>query len=133
MTIVTVAVVIRDLNEVPVINSSTSRYVLENSAVGTTLASLGAADQDAGAVLTYIASYPTDVIGMFIVETSTGAIVITGAIDFERTTQYSLSVWTMRPWLYPAVDISHALATRMHGDVAVLHDIVCGSFLSTAR
>jgi hypothetical protein len=83
---------LRDVNEAPTINASLSRFVTENTALGTTLASLGAVDQDGNAVLTYVAAYPPEALGVFIVDNANGTIVITGPVDYERKTSYTMTV-----------------------------------------
>ena len=86
----------RDLNEAPTINATLSRSVTENAPLGTTLASLGAVDQGANAVLTYVATYPPDALGLFIVDNSNGTVVITGPVDHERKTSYTMMVRSSR-------------------------------------
>jgi hypothetical protein len=80
------------VNEAPTINATLSRFVTENSPTGTTLTSLGAVDQDAGAVLTYVAAYPPEALGLFIIDSVNGTVVITGSVDYERKTSYTLTV-----------------------------------------
>ena len=72
--------------------ATSARSVSENVASGTTLASLGALDQDMGSVLTYVANYPPEALGIFIVDSTNGTIVIIGAVDYERRTSYTLQV-----------------------------------------
>lgn len=40
----------------------------------------------------YLASYPPDVLGVFVIDSSTGAIVVVGSVDFERQKTYSFTV-----------------------------------------
>ena len=81
-----------DINEAPTINATLSRFVTENAALGTTLVPLGAVDQDANAVLTYVATYPPEALGIFIVDNANGTVVITGPVDYERKTSYTMTV-----------------------------------------
>jgi hypothetical protein len=49
-------------------------------------------DLDAGFALTYISSYPTDVLGVFVVDGVTGEIIVVGSIDYERKQSYTFTV-----------------------------------------
>ena len=97
----------RDVNEAPIINATLTRSVTENSAVGLTLTSLGAVDQDANAVLTYVAAYPPEALGLFLIDSMNGTIVITGPIDFERKQSYSLQVRFERRRMRCGVVVMH--------------------------
>jgi hypothetical protein len=40
----------------------------------------------------YLASYPPDVLGVFVIDSSTGSIVVVGSVDFERQSTYTFTV-----------------------------------------
>jgi uncharacterized protein (DUF2141 family) len=87
----TVTVGILNANESPVI-ANQSRSVAENSANGTLVgAALTATDPDAGTTLTYSLT-AGNTGGVFALNASTGQLTVAGALDFEATSTYALTV-----------------------------------------
>ena len=86
----TVTVNITDANDAPVA-SNTSGSVAENAGVGAAVVTAVASDADAGDVLSYaITSGNTG--NAFAINSSTGAITVAGALDYEVTPSYTFTV-----------------------------------------
>jgi hypothetical protein len=81
---------INDVNEAPVIAAQTFS-VDENSANGTSVGIVAASDVDAGQTLSY-AITSGNTAGKFSINSGTGEITVAGALDFETTSSYSLTV-----------------------------------------
>ena len=80
-----------DTRRPPVISSSNSFSVAENTAVGTTIFTVQASDaDDAGDTMAY--TLTNDASGVFSIDSTTGAIVLASALDYETTTSYTIEV-----------------------------------------
>ena len=87
----TVTVNLTNVNEAPVI-AAQSRSVAENTAIGSNVgAALTASDPDAGTTLTYSITGGNSA-GKFAINASTGQLTVAGALDYETTSSYSLTV-----------------------------------------
>jgi VCBS repeat-containing protein len=88
----TITINLNDVNEAPVANDATFSLD-ENSANGTAVGSVTAADQDAGQTLTY-AITAGNTGGAFAINPSTGAITVasSAAVNFEVNPSFSLTV-----------------------------------------
>ena len=86
----TITINVNDVNEVPVVNAATFT-VNENAANGTAVGTATFSDPDAGQ--THVFAITAGNTGnVFSIDPSTGAITVAGAIDFETTSSYSLTV-----------------------------------------
>jgi hypothetical protein len=87
----TVAIVINDLNEVPILSPAGPFTVNENVAPGTLVTTMTAAEQDGGQTLSYsIQSGNTG--GMFAINAATGALTFAGSPNYEALNFYSLVI-----------------------------------------
>ena len=85
----TLTINVNDMNEAPTI-ADVQAQVDENSANGTLVTTLLGADVD-GDVLTYAITAGNGA-GHFTVDPNTGAVTVSGAVDFETTNTYSLTI-----------------------------------------
>lgn len=84
-------ITVTDGNDVPTSISPTTLMVQENTAVGTVVGTLVTADEDCCDTHTYsLLTYEAD----FSVSPSTGQVTVTGSVDFESQSSYTLSVRT---------------------------------------
>ena len=87
----TVTVSVTNVNEAPVLADAT-RSVAENSAIGTTVGvALAGTDPDAGTTLSYSIT-GGNAAGKFAINSSTGQLTVAGALNFETTPSYALTV-----------------------------------------
>ncbi|MFC4992456.1 cadherin domain-containing protein [Rubritalea tangerina] len=86
----TVTVDITNVNEQPVANDGTYG-IAENAAADTVLGTVVASDPDAGDTLSYAIS-AGDPDGLFAIDSASGAISLVGALDYETTASYNLTV-----------------------------------------
>ena len=84
-------VTISDKNDVPLSISPSTIVVQENTAINTVVGTLSTVDEDCCDSHTYsLLTYEAD----FAISSSTGQISVTGSIDFESQTSYTLAVRT---------------------------------------
>ena len=86
-----VSVTVTDVAYPPAFAESSYAWsVAEDAAVGAALGTVGATDPEGGAV-SYSITAGNDA-GVFQIATATGALTVAGALDYEATTSYSLTV-----------------------------------------
>jgi hypothetical protein len=86
----TITVNVTDANDGPAVSPATFS-VAENSANGVVVGSVSASDPDGGTNLTY-AITAGNTGNVFAIDPATGQITVAGALDFETTPNYSLTV-----------------------------------------
>lgn len=87
-----VTIDLNDINESAVFTSPSTFTVEENSAFGTLVGTVSAVDEDRGQTLRYFIVGSGNVDNAFSVDETTGAITVTGALDFELRPTYSLTI-----------------------------------------
>ncbi|SHI50114.1 Cadherin domain-containing protein [Rubritalea squalenifaciens DSM 18772] len=85
----TITVNVTNVNEAPVANDA-SGSVAENAAVGTSVATVTSSDVDAADSVSYAITAGND--GSFAIDSATGVITTTAALDYETANSYALSV-----------------------------------------
>lgn len=85
----TITVNVTNVNEAPVANGA-SGSVAESAVVGTSVATVSAADPDTGDTLTYAITAGND--GSFAINPSTGEITVAAGLNYEAVTTYNLTV-----------------------------------------
>ena len=86
-----VAITVTDVAVPPVFAEASYAWsVAEDAAVGTALGTVGATDPEGGAV-SYKITAGNDA-GAFAIDAATGALTVAGALDYEATTSFSLTV-----------------------------------------
>ncbi|SHK48895.1 Metallo-peptidase family M12 [Rubritalea squalenifaciens DSM 18772] len=84
-----VEIYVNDVNDAPVAEAAEATLV-EGAAVGSMVATVGASDQDTGAVLSYEITGGND--GAFTIDSATGEITTAAPLDFESASQHVLTV-----------------------------------------
>ncbi|MEQ8443788.1 MAG: tandem-95 repeat protein [Alphaproteobacteria bacterium] len=79
-----------DANEAPVQADVGALSISENAATGAVLATVGATDVDDGDSTTF--SLTDDAGGLFGIDSSTGVITLSGALDYETATSHEISI-----------------------------------------
>jgi hypothetical protein len=87
----TVTIDLTDVNEAAVFTQSGPFSVDENSAFGTLVGTVSAVDQDHGQTLKYFI-VGGNAGGAFAIDSETGAITVTGTLDYELRPNYALAV-----------------------------------------
>lgn len=130
-------VTVANVDQPPVFSptSPTTLRVAENTATGTLLGTLAAADPDAGSVLRY------GLLGSDLpvaVDPVTGAITVTGALDFEAIAAYDLTAWVAsgnrvvtQPLVITVTDVNEAPRVPSGNATALLEGTYARTLLGT--
>jgi len=86
----TVSITVNNVNDAPTATDA-SGSIAENSTIGTAVTTVLASDADAGQTLSY-AITDGNVAAAFAINSTTGAISVAGALDFETLSSYTLTV-----------------------------------------